>query len=54
MGLLDVNISKEDRPRIDRLTNVLERVVSLAEEVVRGRELTIRISLDAKRDDIQK
>jgi hypothetical protein len=51
MGLLVpdsfvVNISAEDRPRVDRLVNVLDRLVGLLEHVVNQKELVIRANFD--------
>lgn len=47
MGLFNVGLEPQDRA-------LLERLVSLLETVVSGKELVIRMSFDRKVDDIKK
>lgn len=51
MGLFTVNISKEDRERIDRILNFVDAIVQ-------NKQVVIRISLENKvrlqEDDIRK
>jgi len=48
MGLLDINISDEDRPRVDRLITVLERLTRVIEQTV-NKELVVRANLEDKK-----
>jgi hypothetical protein len=49
MGLLDVNISDQDRPRVDRLIAVLERLARVAEQVSGQKQLVVRAELEDKK-----
>lgn len=48
MGLLDINISDEDRPRVDRLINVLERLTRVIEKTT-SQELIVRATLEDRK-----
>ena len=48
MGLLDVNISDQDRPRVDRLIAVLERLTRVVEQVTGTKQLVVRADLEDK------
>ena len=48
MGLLDINISNEDRPRVDRLIAVLERLTRVIEQVTSQKQLVVRADLEDK------
>jgi len=56
MGLLTVNLSDQDRARVDRALNRVEELKHITTELVRGYELVVRLSLEPKirRDDIRK
>jgi hypothetical protein len=56
MGLFTINLSNEDRQRVDRALNLVEEMKHIVTELVQGYELTIKVSLNpkAKTDDIQK
>lgn len=53
MGLFTVNISNEDRPRVDRALDVIERLVNVLERISNGQLIG---SIEPKRnvDDIRK
>lgn len=44
MGLLDISISDKDRPRVDQLISILERLVQVLEK----NQLVARVSLEEK------
>jgi hypothetical protein len=53
MGLLVpdsfiVNISDQDRPRVDRLISVLERFTAVIENVTSKQQLVLRVDLEDK------
>jgi hypothetical protein len=56
MGLFTVNLSNEDRQRVDRALDLVEEMKHITTELVRGYELVVRLSLEPKlkKDDIQK
>jgi len=49
MGLLDINISQEDRPRVDRLIAVLERLTRVAEQLAGQKQLVVRAEFEDKK-----
>lgn len=53
MGLFTVSISKEDRPRVDRAIDVIERLVTVLEVIASG-QLVGRIEPKKHTDDIRK
>ena len=48
MGLLDINISDQDRPRVDRLIAVLERLTRVIEKTT-NQELIVRATLEDRK-----
>jgi hypothetical protein len=49
MGIpVTVNVSDEDRARIDRLTTLLAQVVTLVRETAGTKELVVRLALEDK------
>jgi hypothetical protein len=48
MGLLDINISDQDRPRVDRLINVLERLTRVIEQLSGQKQLVVRAEFEDK------
>ena len=48
MGLLDINISQEDRPRVDRLIAVLERLTRVVEQVTGTKQLVVKATFEDK------
>ena len=45
MGLFNVSISDEDRPRVDALIAVLNRLATLGEVVVNQKQLEVKVDL---------
>ena len=56
MGLLDVNLSKEDRLRVDRALALPEAIKRFINTLISGHEVVLRLSIEPKirHDDIQK
>jgi hypothetical protein len=48
MGLLDVNISKEDRPRVDAIIQIMRRLTDLLSALETTKQVVIRIEVADK------